>query len=54
MLCYRGNDRDVFCLHGESLEDSDNLPPLNQASEEIMGDLPAALEYLEQIPRDLG
>ena len=45
---------DIFWLRDESLEDSENLPPPDQIAEEIMEDLRAALEQLEQIATDLG
>ena len=45
---------DIFWLRDESLEDSDNLPPPDQIAEEIMEDLRAALEQLEEIAADLG
>ena len=45
---------DIFWLRDESLEDSDNLPPPDQIAEEIMEDLRAALEQLEEIAVDLG
>ena len=54
LLCYRANGRDIFWLHDENLENSDDLPPPNRAAEEIMGDLPAALGQLEEIAGDLG
>ena len=45
---------DIFWLRDESLEDSENLPPPDQIAEEIMEDLRAALEQLEDIAGDLG
>ena len=45
---------DIFWLRDESLEDSENLPPPDQIAEEIMEDLRAALEQLEEIEADLG
>ena len=45
---------DIFWLRDESLEDSENLPPPDQIAEEIMEDLRAALEQLEEIAADLG
>ncbi|CAI8019531.1 Probable type I restriction enzyme BthVORF4518P M protein [Geodia barretti] len=45
---------DIFWLRDESLEDSENCPPPNQIAEEIMEDLRAALEQLEEIAGDLG
>ncbi len=44
---------DIFWLRDESLEDTDNLPPPNVIAEEIMEDLRAALEQLEEIAADL-
>ena len=44
---------DIFWLRDESLEDSENLPPPDQIAEEIMEDLRAALEQLEEIAADL-
>ena len=45
---------DIFWLRDESLEDSENLPPPDVIAEEIMEDLRAALEQLEEIAADLG
>ena len=45
---------DIFWLRDESLEDSENLPPPDVIAEEILEDLRAALEQLEQIAADLG
>ena len=45
---------DIFWLRDESLEDSEYLPPPDQIAEEIMEDLRAALEQLEEIAADLG
>ena len=45
---------DIFWLRDESLEDSENLPPPDVIAEEIMEDLRAALEQLEEIATDLG
>ena len=45
---------DIFWLRDESLEDAENLPPPDQIAEEIMEDLRAALEQLEEIAADLG
>ena len=45
---------DIFWLRDESLEDTENLPPPDVIAEEIMEDLRAALEQLEQIAADLG
>ena len=45
---------DIFWLRDESLEDSENLPPPDVIAEEIMEDLRAALEQLEEIAANLG
>ncbi len=45
---------DIFWLRDESFEDSENLPPPDVIAEEIMEDLRAALEQLEEIAWDLG
>ena len=45
---------DIFWLRDESLEDSENLPPPDVIAVEIMEDLRAALEQLEEIAADLG
>ena len=45
---------DIFWLRDESLEDSENLPPPDVIAEDIMEDLRAALEQLEEIAGDLG
>ena len=45
---------DIFWLRDESLEDSENLPPPDVIAGEIMEDLRAALEQLEEIAADLG
>ena len=45
---------DIFWLRDESLEDSENLPPPDQIADEIMEDLRAPLEQLEEIATDLG
>ena len=45
---------DIFWLRDESLEDSENLPPPDLIAAEIMEDLRAALEHLEEIAGDLG
>ena len=45
---------DIFWLRDESLEDSENLPPPDRIAEDIMEDLRAALEQLEEIAADLG
>jgi len=44
---------DIFWLRDESTEDSANLPPPDQIAEEIVEDLRAALEQLEEIAGDL-
>ena len=44
---------DTFWLRDESMEDSANLPPPGQIAEEIVEDLRAALEQLEEIAADL-
>ncbi len=44
---------DIFWLRDESMEDSANLPPPDQIAEEIVEDLRAALEQLEEIVSDL-
>ena len=44
---------DIFWLRDESMEDSANLPPPDQIAEEIVEDLRAALEQLEEIATDL-
>ena len=45
---------DISWPRDESLEDSENLPPPDVIAEEIMEDLRAALEQLEEIAADLG
>ena len=45
---------DIFWLRDESMEDSANLPPPDQLAGEIVNDLRAALEQLEEIAGDLG
>ena len=45
---------DIFWFRDDSLEDSENLPPPDVIAEEIMEDLRAALEQLEEIAVDLG
>ena len=45
---------DIFWLRDENLEDSEHLPPPDAIAEEIMEDLRAALEQLEEIAADLG
>ena len=44
---------DIFWLRDDSLEDSKSLPPPDQIADEIMEDLRAALEQLEEIAADL-
>ena len=44
---------DIFWLRDESMEDSANLPPPDQITEEIVEDLRAALEQLEEVAADL-
>ena len=44
---------DIFWLRDESMEDTANLPPPDQIAEEIVEDLRAALEQLEEIASDL-
>ena len=44
---------DVFWLRDESMEDTANLPPPDEIAEEIVEDLRAALEQLEEIAADL-
>ena len=44
---------DIFWLRDESMEDSDNLPEPDQLADEIIEDLRAALEQLEEIATDL-
>ena len=44
---------DIFWLRDESLEDSANLPPPDLIAEEIVEDLRAALEQLEEIAADM-
>ena len=44
---------DIFWLRDESMEDSASLPPPDQIAEEIVEDLRAALEQLEEIAGDL-
>ena len=43
---------DIFWLRDESMEDSASLPPPDEISEEILEDLRAALEQLEEISAD--
>ena len=44
---------DIFWLRDESMEDTTNLPPPDRIAEEIVEDLRAALEQLEEIAVDL-
>ena len=44
---------DIFWLRDESMEDTANLPPPDQIVEEIIEDLRAALEQLEEVAADL-
>ena len=44
---------DIFWLRDESMEDSASLPPPDVIAEEILEDLRAALEQLEEIAGDL-
>ena len=44
---------DIFWLRDESMEDTANLPPPDQIAEEIIEDLRAALEQLEEVAADL-
>ena len=44
---------DIFWLRDESMEDSATLPPPDLIAEEIIEDLRAALEQLEEIAGDL-
>ena len=44
---------DIFWLRDESMEDSANLPPPDVLASEIVEDLRAALEQLEEIAEDL-
>ena len=45
---------DIFWLRDESMEDTANLPPPDVIANEILEDLRAALEQLEEITGDLG
>ena len=45
---------DIFWLRDESMEDTANLPPPDVIANEILEDLRAALEQLEEIAGDLG
>ena len=45
---------DIFWLRDESMEDSASLPPPDVIAEEILEDLRAALEQMEEIAGDLG
>ena len=44
---------DIFWLRDEGMEDSANLPEPDQLADEIIEDLRAALEQLEEIATDL-
>ena len=44
---------DIFWLRDESMEDSASLPPPDLIAEEIVEDLRAALEQIEEIAADL-
>ena len=44
---------DIFWLRDESMEDTANLPPPDEIADEIVEDLRAALEQLEEIAADL-
>ena len=44
---------DIFWLRDESMEDTANLPPPDEIAAEILEDLRAALEQLEEIAGDL-
>ena len=44
---------DIFWLRDESMEDTASLPPPDEIAEEIVEDLRAALEQLEEIAADL-
>ena len=43
---------DILWLRDESMEDSASLPPPDEIAEEILEDLRAALEQLEEISAD--
>ena len=45
---------DIFWLRDESMEDTADLPPPDVIADEILQDLRAALEQLEEIAGDLG
>ena len=45
---------DIFWLRDESMEDSATLPPPDEILDEMLEDLRAALEQLEEIAGDLG
>ena len=49
----RQGQPDIFWLRDESMEDSASLPPPDEIAEEIVEDLRAALEQLEEIAADL-
>ena len=44
---------DIFWLRDESMEETANLPPPDRIAEEIIEDLRAALEHLEEVAADL-
>ncbi len=44
---------DIFWLHDKSMEDTATLPPPDVIAQEILEDLRAALEQLEEIAGDL-
>ena len=44
---------DIFWLRDESMEDTSTLPPPDVIADEILEDLRAALEQLEEIAGDL-
>ena len=45
---------DIFWLRDESMEDTAALPPPGVIADEILEDLRAALEQMEEIAGDLG
>ena len=44
---------DIFWLRDESMEDTANLPPPGIIADEILEDLRAALEQMEEVAADL-
>ena len=44
---------DIFWLRDESMEDTANLPPPDIIADEILEDLRAALEQMEEVAADL-